>query len=84
MATKRTPAQASPSAPNACKTILTKFGLAMKVERWIPTGQLLVRLDQVCDLRLTFTHDAPATDYRFELDIDSAIARLTYRVGSVR
>lgn len=36
------------------------------------------------DLRLTFTHAAPATDYRFELDIDRAIARLTYRVGNVR
>ena len=35
------------------------------------------------DLRLTFTHEGPSTDYRFELDIDKAIAKLTYRVGSV-
>ncbi|HUP41512.1 MAG TPA: glycoside hydrolase family 95 protein [Vicinamibacterales bacterium] len=36
------------------------------------------------DLRLTFEHDGAPTDYRFELDIDSAIARLTYRLGAVR
>jgi alpha-L-fucosidase 2 len=36
------------------------------------------------DLRLTFEHDGTPTDYRFELDIDSAIARLTYRLGTVR
>src|SRR4030095_12789927 len=35
------------------------------------------------DLRLTFPYDAPAADYRFELDIDRAIARLTYRIGNV-
>ena len=36
------------------------------------------------DLRLTFEHEGAPTDYRFELDIDSAIARLTYRLGTVR
>jgi alpha-L-fucosidase 2 len=36
------------------------------------------------DLRLTFEHDGMPADYRFELDIDSAIARLTYRLGTVR
>jgi alpha-L-fucosidase 2 len=36
------------------------------------------------DLRLTFEHEGTPTDYRFELDIDSAIARLTYRIGAVR
>ncbi len=36
------------------------------------------------DLRLTFEHEGTPTDYRFELDIDSAIARLTYRLGGVR
>ena len=35
------------------------------------------------DLRLTFDHEGTPTDYRFELDIDSAIARLTYRLGGV-
>jgi alpha-L-fucosidase 2 len=36
------------------------------------------------DLRLTFDHEGTPTEYRFELDIDSAIARLTYRLGAVR
>jgi alpha-L-fucosidase 2 len=36
------------------------------------------------DLRLAFEHEGTTTDYRFELDIDSAIARLTYRIGPVR
>jgi alpha-L-fucosidase 2 len=36
------------------------------------------------DLRLTFEHEGTPADYRFELDIDSAIARLTYRLGTVR
>ena len=36
------------------------------------------------DLRLTFEHDGAPSDYRLELDIDSAIARLTYRFGNVR
>lgn len=35
------------------------------------------------DLRLTFDHEGTPTDYRFELDIDRAIARLTYRLGGV-
>ena len=36
------------------------------------------------DLRLTFEHEGAPSDYRLELDIDSAIARLTYRFGNVR
>ena len=36
------------------------------------------------DLRLTFEHEGAPTDYRLELDIDSAIAKLTYRVDGVR
>jgi alpha-L-fucosidase 2 len=36
------------------------------------------------DLRLTFEHEGTPADYRLELDIDSAIARLTYRLGNVR
>ncbi|HET9467601.1 MAG TPA: glycoside hydrolase family 95 protein [Vicinamibacterales bacterium] len=36
------------------------------------------------DLRLTFEHEGAASDYRLELDIDSAIARLTYRFGNIR
>ena len=36
------------------------------------------------DLRLTFEHEGTPADYRFELDIDRAIVRLTYTLGSVR
>jgi alpha-L-fucosidase 2 len=36
------------------------------------------------DLRLTFEHEGAPTDYRLELDIDTAIARLTYRHDGVR
>ena len=36
------------------------------------------------DLRLTFEHDGTPADYRLELDIDSAVVRLTYRLGTVR
>ena len=36
------------------------------------------------DLRLTFEHEGTPADYRLELDIDSAVARLTYRLGTVR
>lgn len=39
---------------NACKTVLTKFGLKMKHEQIIPTGQLMFRVENVCDLQLTF------------------------------
>src|SRR4051794_39166691 len=35
------------------------------------------------DLRLHFPGHAEASDYRRELDLDSAIARVTYRVGDV-
>lgn len=36
------------------------------------------------DLRLTFEHEGTPTDYRLELDIDSAVSRLSYRLGDVR
>ena len=36
------------------------------------------------DLRLTFEHEGAPADYRLELDIDSAVARLTYQLGTVR
>jgi alpha-L-fucosidase 2 len=36
------------------------------------------------DLRLTFEHEGTPSDYRFELDIDRAVARLTYRLDGVR
>jgi alpha-L-fucosidase 2 len=36
------------------------------------------------DLRLWFDHDGEIADYRLELDLSTAIARLTYRLGAVR
>jgi alpha-L-fucosidase 2 len=36
------------------------------------------------DLRLTFEHEGTPADYRFELDLETAIARLSYRHGGVR
>ncbi|MGH9196389.1 MAG: glycoside hydrolase family 95 protein, partial [Acidimicrobiia bacterium] len=35
------------------------------------------------DLRLSFDQEGTVTDYRLELDLDTAIARLTYRIGEV-
>jgi alpha-L-fucosidase 2 len=36
------------------------------------------------DLRLTFEHEGTPADYRLELDLDAAVARVSYRIGSVR
>jgi alpha-L-fucosidase 2 len=36
------------------------------------------------DLRLVFDHEEPISDYRRELDLDSAMARVRYRAGSVK
>jgi alpha-L-fucosidase 2 len=36
------------------------------------------------DLRLAFEHEGAAEDYRLELDLEAAIARVSYRLGGVR
>jgi alpha-L-fucosidase 2 len=36
------------------------------------------------DLRLAFEHEGEIADYRLELDLDTAIARVSYRTGGVR
>jgi alpha-L-fucosidase 2 len=36
------------------------------------------------DLRLAFDHEAPIDEYRRELDLDTAIVRVSYRAGDVR
>jgi alpha-L-fucosidase 2 len=38
----------------------------------------------LADLRLTFDHEGEITDYQRSLDLDSAIARVTYRLDGVR
>ncbi len=37
----------------------------------------------LADLRIAFEHSAAAEDYRRELDLDAAVARVTYRSGGV-
>jgi alpha-L-fucosidase 2 len=38
----------------------------------------------VGDLRLNFDYEDPISDYRRELDLDTALTKLTYQVGGVR
>lgn len=38
----------------------------------------------LCQLHLQFDHPDEAVDYRRELDMDSAVARVTYRIGDTR
>ena len=55
------------SAPgNACKTVLTKLGVEVKHAETAQLGQLMLRIDQVCDLKLTFRF-ASTTYARFTL-----------------
>lgn len=43
-----------------CATVLTKLGLAVKHEETIRGGQLMFRLDRVCDLQLSVAFARPA------------------------
>ncbi len=45
---------------DTCKTVLTKFGIEVKGEQVSQTGQLMIRIEQVCDYRLTFTFPVTA------------------------
>ena len=47
----------------------------------IPLGQKAYQ--PLCDVRLAFPATDTAADYRRELDMDSAVARVTYKVGDV-
>jgi len=47
----------------------------------IPYEQM--KYQSLGDLRLSFPGHEEATDYRRELDLDAAVARVTYRVGDV-
>ena len=46
--------------------------------------QRLLSYQTLGDLRLTFDHEDTISDYRRELDLDSAVARVSYRAGDVR
>ena len=37
----------------------------------------------LADLRLNFDHEGTITDYRRELDLDAAVARVTYKLDGV-
>ena len=58
------------------------YGIAEKYSMGSPFR--LESYQSLGDLRLTFEHEGTPGGYRLELDIDSAVARLTYQLGSVR
>jgi alpha-L-fucosidase 2 len=62
--------------PNEAYTIAEK--------RMMGRPQRLESYQTLGDLRLSFDHEGQIGDYRLELDIDSAVARLTYAVNGVR
>lgn len=43
-----------------CETVLTKLGLETPSAEMLSIGQLMLRVDPVCDLRLTFTFAKPS------------------------
>jgi hypothetical protein len=45
---------------NACKTILDKFGLRTAHIANVAVGQLMIRVERACDVRLTFTFGRPS------------------------
>ena len=46
--------------------------------------QRLLSYQTLADLRLTFDHEETISEYRRELDLDTATARVSYRAGDVR
>jgi hypothetical protein len=63
----RCPAARTDPRSNACKTVLTKIGILMKHEKEVLVGQLMIRADPACDLRLTFTF-AGASQVRLSIN----------------
>jgi alpha-L-fucosidase 2 len=57
---------------------------ALAERKMMGTPSRLESYQSLGDLRLTFDHEGAITDYRRELDLDAAIARVTYRVDGVR
>ena len=56
----RCPVPGTDPRANACKTVLTKYGIKMKHEALIPTGQLYIRLERSCDLQIKVELAVPA------------------------
>jgi hypothetical protein len=48
------------SAPNACKTVLTKLGNDIRGNVYVPAAQLVIRVDHTCGLALGLELAAPA------------------------
>ncbi len=57
---------------------------ALAERKMMGTPSRLESYQSLGDLRLTFDHEGTISDYRRELDLDAAIARVTYRVDGVR
>lgn len=68
----RCPMPPTPERSNACKTILTKFGLKLKEEQHTPTGQVYVRVERSCELRIEVTL---GREGEFELAMNGFTAR---------
>jgi hypothetical protein len=50
----------NPVGVKPCKTVLTRLGLGVKGESTPQMGQVMIRVDPVCDLRVTFTFAGPS------------------------
>jgi alpha-L-fucosidase 2 len=57
---------------------------ALAERKMMGTPSRLESYQSLGDLRLIFDHEGAISDYRRELDLDTAIARVTYRVDGVR
>ena len=57
---------------------------ALAERRMMAKPWRLESYQSLADLRLTFDHEGTISDYRRELDLDAAMARITYRVDGVR
>ncbi len=68
----RCPMPPTPERSNACKTILTKFGLKLKEEQHTPTGQVYVRVERSCELQIKVTL---GREGEFELAMNGFTAR---------
>jgi alpha-L-fucosidase 2 len=61
------------------------IGAYTLAERWLMgRPSRLQPYQPLGDLRLAFDHETPISDYRRELDLDSAIARVSYKAGDER
>jgi hypothetical protein len=55
-----------------CKTVMTTLGVEVPSAATLSMGQVMIRVDPVCDLRLTFTFAKPSSA-RFSINTFSAV-----------